>query len=96
MSSSRISDSVGEWFELYNTTAAAIDINIWTVEDLGQDGGVLFNPVVWQDLRSNNSYDIYGAKSSDAGLSFEANQMMNPTQEGDQMNPIKATFLPLW
>ena len=43
--------------------------------------------VVWQDLRSNSSYDIYGAKSSDAGLSFEANQMMNPVQEGDQMNP---------
>ena len=38
------SDSLGEWFELYNTTADDIDINGWIVEDAGQDGGVLFHP----------------------------------------------------
>jgi len=43
--------------------------------------------VAWQDLRSNSSYDIYGARSTDAGLSFDSNIMLNPTEEGDQMNP---------
>ncbi len=40
----KTSDALGEWFELYNTTNGDIDINGWTVEDLGADGGVLFNP----------------------------------------------------
>lgn len=43
--------------------------------------------VVWQDLRSNKSYDIYGAKSTDGGATFGANQVMTPSTDGDQMNP---------
>ena len=43
--------------------------------------------VVWQDLRSNKSYDIYGAKSTDGGKTFAANVRLNPEEAGDQMNP---------
>jgi hypothetical protein len=32
-----VSDTNGEWFELYNATAAAIDLNGWTIRDLGSD-----------------------------------------------------------
>jgi hypothetical protein len=30
-------DAAGEWFEVYNTTDAPIDINAWTLEDTGTD-----------------------------------------------------------
>ena len=30
---SAVNDSVGEWFEIYNTTNAAVDINGWTIEE---------------------------------------------------------------
>lgn len=46
--------------------------------------------VVWQDLRSNNGYDIYGAKSVDLGETFEPNIMINPDATEDQMNPALA------
>lgn len=32
-----VSDSNGEWFELFNTTSADIDINGWTISDNGSD-----------------------------------------------------------
>jgi hypothetical protein len=46
--------------------------------------------VVWQDLRSNSSYDIYGTRSTDGGATFEANIPVTPTTDGDQMNPSLA------
>ncbi len=36
-------DSAGEWFELYNPTAAAIDINGWTIADNDSDSHVIAN-----------------------------------------------------
>lgn len=39
----KTNDSVGEWFELYNASAADIDLNGWTVEDLGIDVQELFS-----------------------------------------------------
>ena len=47
---SAVSDAAGEWFELYNATAAAIDLNSWTIRDAGSDshriqyGGPLWLP----------------------------------------------------
>ena len=32
-----VSDTTGEWFELYNPTATAIDLNGWTLRDEGTD-----------------------------------------------------------
>ncbi len=37
-----IDDSVGEWFELYNTTESDIDINAWEIKDLGVDKHRIF------------------------------------------------------
>ncbi len=37
-----VNDSVGEWFEIYNATDAAIDINAWTLKDAGQDTHRIF------------------------------------------------------
>ena len=36
-------DLAGEWFELFNTTASDIDINGWTIADLGVDSHVIHN-----------------------------------------------------
>jgi hypothetical protein len=38
---SPVSDTTGEWFEIYNTTAAAIDISGWTLKDDGTDTHVI-------------------------------------------------------
>jgi predicted extracellular nuclease len=38
-----VSDSVGEWFELYNPTGSDIDINGWTIKDEGIDSHVIDN-----------------------------------------------------
>jgi len=46
--------------------------------------------VVWQDFRSNSSYEIWGAKSSDGGASFEPNKQISPKAPEDQMNPAIA------
>ena len=36
-----ISDANGEWFEVYNTTNAAIDLNGWTIRDEGSNNHVI-------------------------------------------------------
>jgi hypothetical protein len=56
-----VADGAGEWFELYNPTAAAIDINGWTIADNGTDshvinnGGPLFVPAGGYLVLGNNT-----------------------------------------
>ncbi len=38
-----LSDTDGEWFEIHNTGAAAVDINGWTVKDDGTNSFVIDN-----------------------------------------------------
>jgi len=38
-----VSDSAGEWFELYNAGASDVDINGWTIKDNGSDNQVINN-----------------------------------------------------
>jgi hypothetical protein len=38
-----VSDSLGEWIEVYNTTAQAIDLEGWTLRDGGIDAHVIVN-----------------------------------------------------
>jgi hypothetical protein len=38
-----VGDTAGEWFELYNTTASAIDIDGWTISDDGSNSHVINN-----------------------------------------------------
>ncbi len=40
---SAVSDSAGEWFEVFNATAAAIDIDGWTIKDDDFDSHVILN-----------------------------------------------------
>lgn len=40
------SDALGEYFEVYNTTAFPIDMNGWTIKDLGTDSHVIASTVV--------------------------------------------------
>ncbi len=41
-----VGDSAGEWFEVYNATAAAIDLNGWTISDNGTDSHVIASSLV--------------------------------------------------
>lgn len=38
-----VSDTAGEWFELYNTTASAVDIEGWTISDDGTNSHTINN-----------------------------------------------------
>ena len=38
-----LSDTDGEWFEVYNAGASAVDMNGWTIADLGFDSHVIVN-----------------------------------------------------
>ena len=38
-----LSDTDGEWFEVYNAGAGAVDMNGWTISDLGFDSHVITN-----------------------------------------------------
>ena len=40
---SAVSDATGEWFELYNPTGVAIDIDGWTIDDDGTNAHVIAN-----------------------------------------------------
>ncbi|MEO1528344.1 MAG: lamin tail domain-containing protein [Planctomycetota bacterium] len=40
---SAVADGDGEYFEVYNTTASPIDINGWTISDLGTDSHTISN-----------------------------------------------------
>ncbi|MFZ9937134.1 MAG: Ig-like domain-containing protein [Luteolibacter sp.] len=40
---SAVGDSAGEWFEIYNPGASAVDINGWTISDNGTDSHVINN-----------------------------------------------------
>jgi hypothetical protein len=59
--SSAVSDTVGEWFEVYNTLASAVDMNSWVISDLGTDtftinapGGLIVQPGSFAVLCKNS------------------------------------------
>jgi predicted extracellular nuclease len=58
---SAVSDSEGEWFEIYNPTAGAVDIDGWTIRDDGSDthlinnGGPLLVPAGGYLVLGNNA-----------------------------------------
>ena len=41
-----VSDSDGEWFEVYNPTNASIDMNGWTIKDDGSDSHLISSSVI--------------------------------------------------
>jgi len=40
---SAVTDANGEWFEVHNPTASAVDINGWTIRDDGSDSHLINN-----------------------------------------------------
>ncbi len=45
---------------------------------------------VWQDFRGKKSYDIFGSRSVDGGLTWSTNEAVANDLEGDEMNPAIA------
>ncbi len=43
---SALADNVGEYFEVYNTTASPIDLQGWTISDLGSDSHVIASSLI--------------------------------------------------
>lgn len=67
---SAVSDANGEWFEIYNPTPSAIDLNGWTIRDDGTDihiiGGPLIIPINdFLVLGINDTSNVNGNYSTD-------------------------------
>ncbi|MCF6180602.1 lamin tail domain-containing protein [Lutibacter sp.] len=60
---SAVSDANGEYFEVYNTTASSIDMNGWTIKDLGTDSHIISSSVVVPA----NGYAVF-AKNGDTAV----------------------------
>ena len=58
-----VSDSTGEYFEIYNTTGSPIDINGWTISDDGSDSQTIASSVVIPA----NGFAILAISSDPAG-----------------------------
>jgi hypothetical protein len=57
-----VSDANGEYFEVYNTTGASIDMNGWTVKDLGTNSHSIALPLIVPA----NGYAVLG-RNGDSG-----------------------------
>lgn len=68
----QVSDTNGEWFEVFNTTSSPIDINGWRIRDLGTDSHVINNG---GSLTVPAKGFLVLARNSDSGLNggFTAN-----------------------
>ncbi|MCB0741652.1 MAG: lamin tail domain-containing protein, partial [Chitinophagaceae bacterium] len=42
----KVGDTEGEWFEVYNTTGTAIDMNGWVIKDLGSDSHTISSSLI--------------------------------------------------
>jgi len=81
-----VTDSVGEWFEIYNTTNQDIDINAWMLEDAGMDSHRIF--VLGGVVAPGNSYLVLGNNDDtetnggvDVGYVFNAFNLANQDDE---------------
>jgi hypothetical protein len=66
----QVGDSDGEWFEVYNTTGSAIDLNGWTISDDGSDSHTIASSVVVQP----NNFVVLGNNadvSTNGGLMIQ-------------------------
>ena len=58
-----VSDTTGEWFEVYNTTSSAIDMNGWTLKDDGTNTHVIDATTGGNTVVPANSYLVLGRSS---------------------------------
>jgi len=61
-----VSDTVGEWFEVYNTTSSAIDIDGWTLRDDESDTHVIDAAIGGNTVVPANGYLVLGRSSNTA------------------------------
>lgn len=66
-----VSDTTGEWFEVYNTTGSAIDIDGWTLKDDGSNLHVIDAMTGGTTVVPANGYLVLG-RSSDTSLNGNA------------------------
>lgn len=59
----QVSDTVGEWFEVYNTTSSAIDVDGWTLKDDGSNLHVIDASVGGNTVVPANGYLVLGRSS---------------------------------
>ena len=63
---SEVSDTVGEWFEVYNTTSSSIDMDGWTLRDDESNTHVIDAAIGGNTVVPANGYLVLG-RSSDTG-----------------------------
>ncbi len=56
-----VSDTVGEWFEIYNNTGSAIDLNGWTLKDDGSDSVTFSESIIVPSM----TYFVLGRGADD-------------------------------
>jgi len=61
-----VSDTTGEWFELYNTTGSSIDIDGWTIKDDGSNLHVIDGATGGTTTVPANGYLVLGRSSNPA------------------------------
>ncbi|MBN2051923.1 lamin tail domain-containing protein [Candidatus Woesearchaeota archaeon] len=88
-----VSDTAGEWFEVYNPGSSAVNLNGWTIQDLGTDSftfsqDVLVQPSDYAVLCKNTDNTLNGGIICDAGYSSftlgntaDAIVILNPNNE---------------
>lgn len=59
----QVSDTVGEWFEVYNTTSNSIDMDGWTLKDDGSNTHVIDAAVGGNTVVPANGYLVLGRSS---------------------------------
>jgi len=69
---SAVDDNLGEWFEVYNTSNVDIDLEGWTISDLGADNHTISNggPLIL----ASNQYLVFGINansSTNGGLTVD-------------------------
>jgi len=61
---SAVGDNLGEWFEVYNTSGSDIDLEGWTISDLGSESHTIANGAPL--IVAANSYLVFGINDDSA------------------------------
>ncbi len=103
---SAVSDSDGEWFEVFNTTASAIDMNGWIIKDNGTDKDTIEGSLIvpangFAVLGINNDSGVNGGYTCDyqysgIALGNGADEIIILKPDGTQVDSVAYDGGSIW